>query len=142
MTESLHTFGLTLLVFRVLPKLDVLRAVLLLCAVGVIPAILKPVTAADVAGSKFSRSKTLRGVKTAWEEFLDFLALVGQASVFVAVYMFDYVDTNSDGVLSKLDIAGAMLVSVANWENYMDGKFFVKLKETNALRNFMLKVWI
>ena len=80
-------------------------------------------------------------MKTAWEGFLDFLALAGQASVFVAVYMFDYVDTNSDGVLSKLDIAGAMLVSVANWENYMDGKFFVKLKETNALKNFMLKVW-
>jgi len=34
MMESIHTFGLCLMVIEVLPKLDLLRAIMIMCGVG------------------------------------------------------------------------------------------------------------
>ena len=138
--ESLHTFGLTLLVFRVLPRVNhAVHGMLLLCAVGVFPSLLKPVTGVDIKGQKY------RNFLCVFNGFLDFLALAGQLSVLPVIYLLEYVDTGVSTVtgdlLSTLDVAGAfMFVSIACWENFMDGRFFVQLGNTNAFKNFMLKV--
>ena len=39
--EAAHTFGLCLLVFKVLPNFDMIRALLLMCTSSIIPALLK-----------------------------------------------------------------------------------------------------
>ncbi|KAL8563825.1 hypothetical protein ACOMHN_061949 [Nucella lapillus] len=136
LTESLHTIGLTLLVFRVLPRLDVLYGLLLLSAVGIIPSVLKLVTSVDT-NYHASRSTT-QTVKRLVGGFLDCLAFAGQVSVFPAIYVMSYVHTDG-GIEYVLDVAGAMLVSVACWENFLDGRFFMQLGERNPIKNFMLK---
>ncbi|XP_076437341.1 uncharacterized protein LOC143276616 isoform X2 [Babylonia areolata] len=135
--ESLHTLGLTLLVFRILPRLDVIHGLLFLTATGLFPSILKLVASVDVSAS-VSRSSKERICQKIVTYFLDFLAFAGQVSVFPVVYVLGYVTTNDDGVWSILDVAGAMFVSLGCWENFFDGRFFVTLADTNWLKNFML----
>ena len=73
--------------------------------------------------------------------FLDFLAMAGQLSVLPVIILLDYVPTNGGDVLNVLDVVGAVVfVSFTCWENFMDGKFFVKLGQRNAFKNFVLKV--
>ena len=133
--ESLHTFGLVLLVFRVLPRLNVVHGLLLLCAVAILPSILKPVMGVDIRGQR------LRKLMCVFSGFLDFLAMAGQLSVLPVIILLDYVPTNGGDVLNVLDVVGAVVfVSFTCWENFMDGKFFVKLGQRNAFKNFVLKV--
>ena len=80
--ESFHSLGLTLLVFRVLPRLDVLHGLLLLTAVASIPAILKIVTSQEP-------QKRSNGVVCCISEFMDVLALLGQLSVFPLIYYME-----------------------------------------------------
>ena len=134
--ESLHTFGLSLLVFRVLPRLDVVHGLLLLTAVGTLPSILKPVTGVEV-----ECRGSYRALRCFFNRFLDLLAMAGQLSALPVIYLLDYVKTDGADLPAVLDVAGAvLLVSVSCWENFMDGRFFVQLGDHNVLKNFMLKV--
>ena len=136
--ESLHTFGLALLVFRVLPRLDIVHGLLLLCAVAMLPSLLKPVMGVEIRGPRF------RNFLCVFSGFLDFLAMAGQLSVLPVIILLDYVPTNGGGdVLNVMDVVGAVVcVSFAYWENFMDGKFFVQLGERNVFKNFVLKVQV
>jgi hypothetical protein len=99
--ESLHTLGLTLLVFRVLPRHDVVVGLSLLCAVGSIPSILKLLTGQEAVKNRMC-------FVSVFGYFLDFLAMCGQLSIFVLLFVVDYgkKDTLSYGWVGKLDIFG------------------------------------
>lgn len=43
MMESIHTFGLCLLIVRVLPTLDLVRSLLIMCGVGIVPSLINVV---------------------------------------------------------------------------------------------------
>ncbi|CAF0869648.1 unnamed protein product [Didymodactylos carnosus] len=70
--ESIHTFGLCLLVFRVLPSSDVIRSLLLMNAVCTIPSFCK---------LTLSKSNT-RPVLRCFMLFIDLVAFVAQCSVY------------------------------------------------------------
>lgn len=137
--ESIHSFGLCLLVFRIIPKMSIDRGLLLLSAVGTLPAILKPVACADVAANGRCIRSTAHRIAFG---FVDTLALIGQLSVFPIAFAVEYIPSLNDGSAARvLEIVGALLfVSFGWWENFMDGLCFVTLKESNMLKNFMLKV--
>jgi hypothetical protein len=78
--EGIHTFGLCLLVFRVLPSCDVIRALLLMNCVCIVPGICKMIFARNNAGP----------VGKVIIIFIDFIALVSQVSVFFVVMGTQY----------------------------------------------------
>ncbi|XP_070174081.1 uncharacterized protein [Littorina saxatilis] len=134
MMEALHTFGLTLLVFRILPRLDVVHGLLFLSVVATVPSIIKPIMGVVVSRKK---RQTLF-ITINW--ILDILAIVGQLSVFPVVFLLHYDETSGKNALNTLDVIGALVfVSLSCWENFMDGRFFVNLADGNPLKNFVLK---
>ena len=78
--ESLHSFGVAIFVFRVLPKLDLARAILLMNAVCVIPGILK----------LFMSKSDVSTLKRMVIFFMDFLAICMQCTVFGIVFLSKY----------------------------------------------------
>nr|KAG5692246.1 hypothetical protein BaRGS_011746 [Batillaria attramentaria] len=71
---------------------------------------------------------------------LDFFAFVGQMSVFPVIFVLGYIDYDESDILTMVDIVGALVfVSCSHWENFMDGRFFVTLKDGNWWKQLMLK---
>lgn len=98
--ETAHSFGVSIFVFRVLPKLDVARAILLMNAVCTVPCLLK-----------LFLSKTQRGVspfKRLIIFIMDVLALLMQCSVFGIVYaskyMFNKTSSSQSDVTHSVDV--------------------------------------
>ncbi|XP_013398991.1 uncharacterized protein LOC106165353 [Lingula anatina] len=112
LTESCHTFGLCIFVFRVLPKFDIIRALLLMNASCFIPALFKLLF-----------SKVGRGPITI---VFDILATVMQASMFFLVTRFLTRDkTALQGVSEVAQVPAALvLISIRYWENYIDRDIF------------------
>ena len=90
--EALHTFGLSLLVFRVLPSCDVVRATLLTNALCLLPALLKLAFAKTHTGT----------VAKALTVLVDLLALTAQLSV-----LFVIVGTEFTAFTHKTKVPGA-----------------------------------
>lgn len=80
MIEGVHSFGLCLLVFRVLPSCDVIRAVLLMNCLCIVPGFCKIIFSKNGAGP----------VGKALIVMVDFLALVAQATVFFVISGTEY----------------------------------------------------
>ena len=78
--ESIHTFGVCLLVFRVLPSCDVIRGLLLMNAVCTIPAFCK------LTLSKSNSRPMLRFLTL----FIDLAAFAAQCSVYFVVTSTQY----------------------------------------------------
>ena len=77
--ETAHSFGVSIFVFRVLPKLDVARGILLMNAVCTVPCLLK------LFLSKTNRN-SVSALKRLIIFILDAVALLMQCSVFGIVY--------------------------------------------------------
>lgn len=80
MIEGVHSFGLCLLVFRVLPSCDVIRAALLMNCLCIVPGFCKIIFSKNGAGP----------VGKALIVMVDFLALVAQATVFFVISGTEY----------------------------------------------------
>jgi hypothetical protein len=80
MIEGIHTFGLCLLVFRVLPSCDVIRAALLMNCLCIVPGFCKIIFSKNSAGP----------VGKALIVMVDFLALVAQSTVFFVISGTEY----------------------------------------------------
>jgi hypothetical protein len=80
LVEGLHSFGLCLLVFRVLPSCDVIRAVLLMNCVCIVPGFCKMIFAKNSAGP----------VGKILIFLLDLLALICQITVFFVIIGSEY----------------------------------------------------
>nr|KAG5696126.1 hypothetical protein BaRGS_026485 [Batillaria attramentaria] len=61
-------------------------------------------------------------------------------SVFPVIFVLGYIDYDESDILTMVDIVGALVfVSCSHWENFMDGRFFVTLKDGNWWKQLMLK---
>lgn len=78
--EAIHSFGLCLLVFRVLPSCDVIRALLLLNCLCIIPGFCKMIFSKNSAGP----------IGKALIVMIDFIALAAQLSVFFVIMCTEY----------------------------------------------------
>ena len=106
--EGAHTFGLCLFVFKVLPRFDVVRALLLMNATCVVPALFKLLLTKGQRGSA--------------SVVADILALAMQCSVFFIYTIYLTRDGEAiDDVALLIQIAASLvLVSIRYWENFID----------------------
>jgi len=79
--ESIHTLGLALMIIEVLPKLDVIRCILVMCGVGVVPSLL------NVIFGLRPRHNTLKKVGFI---ILDIIAVLFQMSAIAFVILVDF----------------------------------------------------
>ena len=142
--EAMHTIGLCCIVYKVLPKLDMVRAILLMSCIGVLPGMLKMVFAEcpkydkipendDEHAKKIDNPKN-KMIAVFWH-LGNILAVVVQIGTIVYVMIgksfeltkIGYLkgpliregehDTFSDMYLIPL---GLFFVSIRYWENFVD----------------------
>jgi len=106
--ESLHTVGLALLFFVVLPDLDAVKGVMLTNCVCVVPGILGML------------SRTNRESKRFLKTVCDVAAILGQATGFIVWPILEYQKGNTAACFA-IPLA-VVLTSVGWWENYVDRK--------------------
>ncbi|XP_076345619.1 LOW QUALITY PROTEIN: chitin synthase chs-2-like [Tachypleus tridentatus] len=112
--ESLHVLGLVLLIFVVLPDLDVIKAIMLTNCTCFIPAV-------------FSLLSRYRGEeKRAIKVILDVVCILAQATGFVAWPIVEHQKRSW-----TIPVA-IFLLSFGWWENYIDKKSPVKFIKTIA----------
>ena len=106
--EAAHTFGVCLFVFNVLPRFDVIRALLLMNACCVMPAILKLIMT--------------KGKRGPMSVVIDILAVLMQCSVFFLITrFFTRGRTMMDDAIDIVQVAASLvLISLRYWENYID----------------------
>lgn len=121
--ELAHTAGLSILVFRLLPLVDMIRGLILMSSVFLIPAFLK--TISSLRDNSMSKKKRLVLF------ILNILALAVQVCSIVACSLTNFrlaggspIQRNEDqtsGIgLWELPVA-LLFVSLSYWENYVDG---------------------
>lgn len=141
--ELLHSFGLCLLVFHILPRMDMVRCMLHLSGIFVIPALLKTLfVIAD---------KSLPGIKRLTLTIAHGIAFLIQFGNLAATSMFSIPLTDSEkGYLKNSVIDDAsiinvierpfpvfakrivweipvslLFISLSYWENYVDGDVYI-----------------
>ncbi|BFZ06371.1 hypothetical protein BsWGS_09409 [Bradybaena similaris] len=152
--ENFHTGGLCLLVFRVLPSLDIIRSVMLLSATAILPSVLKCVMSSSdfqatdglciQCNSQAPITKILRYI-------LDLFVMLFQISVIPLLliesigYFNDQAEQgdykfNLDSYQTLEIIITFVLVSCGHWENFTDGRLFCELGPKNYFKNAILKI--
>ncbi|KAJ8307221.1 hypothetical protein KUTeg_015305 [Tegillarca granosa] len=145
LVELLHTCGLCILLFRILPELDMARGIMLMNATCLLPCLLKPFCASNFSTGKAAgndkRGKMLRFI-------LDLLSVIVQLSVYPIIILCDYYqdrtyfkmhhDINEINVIEA--VFAIFLVSFSWWENFVDDRFFEEMNDTNPLRRFILGI--
>ncbi|XP_033733062.1 uncharacterized protein LOC117322317 [Pecten maximus] len=138
LVEMLHSIGVSILAFRILPELDVVRGVLLLSCTCMVPSILKPLC----SSTKNPKMRYKSSVGKMFEFLLDVLAALGQLLAIPVVVLYEYYIDNRAFVEDNrkiLELALALfLCSLSYWENFIDDRFCGALKETNKLQIAML----
>lgn len=102
--ETLHSIGLVMLVFVVLPALDVVKGAMLTNCLCFVPAIL------SLLSRHSNESKKVAKIA------LDFLSLLAQFSAFV-IWPITLRDNSDLGMIVPITV---ILVSVGWWENYVN----------------------
>ncbi|XP_045215162.2 chitin synthase chs-2-like [Mercenaria mercenaria] len=149
--ELLHTLGLSLLMFRVLPLLDMMRALLVLGSIYTVPAFLKTIFEGRDPNTGLARKCAIF--------FLNLGAFLIQIGSIVLFEMFQITMSPSEKlsirnsvmqddlsmvvprpelakgyfrneVLFELPIA-LFLISISYWENYVEGEFSIFGKTMN-----------
>ncbi|XP_059143322.1 uncharacterized protein LOC131930739 [Physella acuta] len=145
--ENLHSVGLCLLVFRVLPQLEAIRGLMLLNATALIPSILK----LTMSGQEYEVTQLtcITGmVQKLIQSMFDLVAMLLQVSAIPLVVVLNfrpcYQDFLGDFIRDQQFIteltAAIILVSCNHWENFVDGKFFCNLNHKNWFKNMVLKM--
>ncbi|KAL3836166.1 hypothetical protein ACJMK2_021608 [Sinanodonta woodiana] len=144
--EGVHAGGIALFVFRILPELDTVRAILLLNAVGIIPSILSPICSSAVKRKKATENPCENfGNKTARLVF-DVLSFIAQISVIPVIILFEYFPGDHAKKIEynparNVEVAFTIvMVSFSMWENFVDDRFCGSLGYKNGLKNFMLSL--
>ncbi|CAH1788341.1 unnamed protein product [Owenia fusiformis] len=111
LVEGIHSFGLCLFVFKVLPQFDIIRGVLLMNTTCFIPALLKLLLT--------------KGNRGPLSIIMDILAVLMQGSVFFLITMYLTRDKNTvSGIIEIIQIpASGVLISLRYWENFVDRDF-------------------
>ncbi|XP_041374254.1 uncharacterized protein LOC121387299 [Gigantopelta aegis] len=118
--ETLHTIGLCLLVFYVIPSFDPLIGALLLTNVAFVPAVLKIFESnVDRHGyDALQSSKKESSCKKAWGTVMDVVMATLHAGVMGVWSYKAYVEMN-DLILTVLIPVSLILTSVSWWDNYV-----------------------
>lgn len=103
--ESLHTIGLVIFVFAVLPELNVIKGAMLTNCLCLVPGILAVL-------SRNSDEENMYFLKIV----ADVLAIFGQISAFI---YWVVIDTESSNLKFSLPIS-CILISCGYWENYCE----------------------
>ncbi|XP_037071620.1 chitin synthase chs-2-like [Pollicipes pollicipes] len=106
--ETLHTIGLALLVFFVLPDLDAVKGVMLTNCVCIVPGVLGML------------SRTNRESRRFLKTVCDIAAILGQATGFIVWPIIEYQKGNTKACWA-IPLA-VVLTSLGWWENYVDRK--------------------
>lgn len=108
LTETAHTLGLCLFVFRVLPMFDAVRAVLLMCCSNIFPAVLKLIMT--------------KGGRKPLAIIMDIIAVGMQGSVFFFVTLYNSRNGRpTRDLIEMVEIVSSLfLISVRYWENFID----------------------
>ena len=142
--EALHTIGLCCLVYKVLPELDMIRALFLMSCMGVLPGILKMVFSvcpkydrvlAPPEQQNFNKNETIEHPKNkviciVWRLGNSF-SIVVQVGTIIYVMIRKSDDlihlsgdkfSSTENTLSDIYFIpiGLLLVSVRYWENFVD----------------------
>ncbi|XP_037075045.1 chitin synthase chs-2-like isoform X2 [Pollicipes pollicipes] len=110
--ESLHTVGLALLIFFVLPDLDAVKGVMLTNCVCIVPGIFGMLSRTNKESKRFLKT------------VCDIAAILGQASGFIVWPIVEYQRGNVNACWA-IPLA-VVLTSFGWWENYVDRKSRVK----------------
>ncbi|XP_052813937.1 chitin synthase chs-2-like [Mya arenaria] len=133
--ETLHTAGITLFTFYVLPSMDALRGLALTFGVGCVPALLKMFDTQREEGRKF------------YVFIADIVALVAQISILILWPVRDFV-VNEKSELTWTIPVSLLLISIGWWENYINkftamGKLGARLKEfKRRVRRMRTKIYM
>ncbi|XP_059179115.1 myosin-IIIa-like, partial [Physella acuta] len=146
--ENLHSVGLCLLVFRVLPQLEAIRGLMLLNATALIPSILK----LTMSGQEYEVTQLtcITGmVQKLIQSMFDLVVMLLQVSAIPLIVVLNFnldLDAVKDKDFTKDQqfitelTAAIILVSCNHWENFVDGKFFCNLNHKNWFKNMVLKM--
>lgn len=134
-----------MLLFRILPQLDMAKGIMLMNATCILPCLLKPICASNLSTGKSNCNGTGGRMLTF---VLDLLSVLVQLSVFPIIILYDYYMKENrahfkDGHdIKELNVIEAVfaifLVSFSWWENFMDDRICGKMKDSNPLRRFIL----
>ena len=133
--ETLHTAGMSVFAFYVLPTIDPLRGLALTFGVGVIPSMLKMFDCQSENGRKF------------YIIIADVIALVSQISILILWPIRNLID-GVDRELSWTIPVSLLLISIGWWENYINkftnmGKLGMRLREfKHKVRRMRTKIYI
>jgi chitin synthase len=100
--ETLHTIGLVIFVFAVLPELNVIKAAMLTNCLCFIPGILALLSRNSDENMYY------------FKIMADVCAIIGQLSAFIFWFV---IDTESSNLKFSLPIS-CILISIGYWENY------------------------
>lgn len=141
--EVLHSVGICILAFIVLPELDIVRGILLLNGVAVVPAILFPVCASDVKQSRRSNEPNQSACNRLAVFALNILTCILQIFYIPAVLLLDHFipDSKMDNEVDNIVyfIISMIFVSCAYWENFVDDRFCGRTNSRGCWRKFVLK---
>lgn len=137
--ESLHTFGLSLLVFFVLPQVDVLKGLTLTNCVCIVPCLL----------NFLSSWKKECSTKTVVRSTLDIVAFVAQcaASIYYVTVAVKHHGSDMNLWATPLSL---LLISCTWWENFVNynsivfSRFKTTIENVNESRDFIyifIPVW-
>ncbi|XP_041372213.1 uncharacterized protein LOC121385560 isoform X2 [Gigantopelta aegis] len=153
--ETLHSFGMCLLIFRILPFADQFTGIALISSVAALPCLLRLISCHDVR-QESDPHLTARGNKTCClnmrtccnskcgrvtKTLLDIVVLLAQLSVIPSIVMWDLLKKGSESkeTIPILTVTAAFVfVSFGNWENFTDDRFFCKIKP-RGVGSFILK---
>ncbi|XP_067943590.1 chitin synthase chs-2-like [Watersipora subatra] len=114
--ESIHTLGICLMIVRVLPELDLIRCLLIMCGVGLVPSLINLI---------FGLRPRHNTGKKIGIIILDLMAVLFQTSVLVVVLILDYNSTKGELIVTTANLKWEAAVSVVcigfSWrENFLN----------------------
>lgn len=143
-TEFLHSVGLCILCFVILPELDIVRGIILINGVAILPSVVFPVCASDVKPSK--RNKEVPKERGPAKKFAVFccniLTALVQVGFIPAVLVTDnFIPTSmvdKDFTLITLFMVGMICVSFSWWENFVDDRFCGSTTQRSFMKSTVL----
>jgi len=142
-TEIIHSIGLCLLVYVVLPDMDIVRGIILLNGVAVLPSLLYPICASE---PKLHADERRRGfsVSKMWIVILNTTVAIIQFAFIPVVLLFEsfietsYMDRNPENIV--MFIVAMVFVSCSWWENFTDDRFCGKTNKKSASKSWILGI--
>ncbi|KAL5010121.1 hypothetical protein ScPMuIL_012426 [Solemya velum] len=143
--ESLHTFGLCQLTFRILPNMGMIHGILLLSSVAILPSILRLMCTAEPDSNK--TDKCFKGQRGKIFSFiLDLLVFFIQISsipiLVISKFMLldDRAPIQVDAAAIIECVLALFFVSFSWWENFVDDKFCGQVKENKFWHKFIFTI--